>query len=133
MNVYRAVRCVVELLGAVVVSVAVGLTVQRRYRSDVRDAYAAIESADTDSIETSLGTVEYHTVGDGVPVLISHGIVGSFDQAIRTGKHLLDADARLIGVSHFSYLGSNLPKTPLQKARRKRTQNYSMNWVSTTL
>jgi hypothetical protein len=51
-------------------------------------------------------------VGEGVTVLVSHGIVGGFDQAIQTGEHLLDADAQLIGVSRFGYLGSNLPEDP---------------------
>lgn len=119
MRVRRRATQVAGILGAVAVSIAVGRTVYRRYDSDIRDAYAAVESADTESIETSLGTVEYRTVGEGVPVLVSHGIVGGFDQAIQTGEHLLDAAAQFIGVSRFGYLGSDLPEesTPENQAR----------------
>jgi pimeloyl-ACP methyl ester carboxylesterase len=115
----RGAGLTLVLLGAIGASVAVGRHAHRRYESDMRRAYAAIEESATETVETSVGTVEYCTRGDGVPVLVSHGIVGGFDQAIQTGESLLDTDARLIGVSRFGYLGSELPEeaTPENQAR----------------
>lgn len=98
--------------GGVAISALVGLRLKRRYESDMQAAYGAIERAGTKVVDTSAGTVQYQTVGDGIPVLIAHGIVGGFDQALQTGEHLLDADARLVGVSRFGYLGSELPDEP---------------------
>jgi pimeloyl-ACP methyl ester carboxylesterase len=115
----RRLRSAALLLGAIGVSVAVGRHVHRRYESDMRRAYAAIEESATETVETSIGTVQYCTRGGGTPVLVSHGIVGGFDQAIRTGESLLETDAQLIGISRFGYLGSELPEeaTPENQAR----------------
>jgi pimeloyl-ACP methyl ester carboxylesterase len=109
---------VARLVAAATVAAAVGATavvgrrLRREYESDMREAYAAIEDADTESVETSVGTVEYATRGEGTPVLVAHGIVGGFDQALRTGEGLLATDARIVGVSRFGYLGSELPAAP---------------------
>lgn len=84
----------------------------REYKRDIRAAYAAVEDADTDRVETSVGTVEYTTKETGVPVLVAHGIFGGFDQVLRTGEGLLDSNAEIIGVSRFGYLGSELPADP---------------------
>jgi hypothetical protein len=115
----RAAGRTLVLLGVIGASVAVGWHIHRRYESDMRRAYAAIERSASETVETSIGTVEYCTRGDGVPVLVSHGIVGGFDQAIQTGESLLETDAQLVGVSRFGYLGSELPEeaTPENQAR----------------
>jgi len=91
----------------------------RSYATDIRAAYAAIDEAPTETVETAVGTVQYRTTGEGTPVLVSHGIVGGFDQAVQTGESLLDGDYRVIGVSRFGYLGSDLPAdpTPANQAR----------------
>ena len=104
------------LLGA---SVAVGLQIYLRYQSDMRRAYADIEESANETVETSIGTVEYCTQRDGAPVLVSHGIVGGSDQTIQTGESLLETDVHLVGVSRFGYLGSELPDeaTPENQTR----------------
>ena len=91
----------------------------RAYAADIRAAYAAIDEAPTETVETAAGTVEFRTTGEGTPVLVSHGIVGGFDQAVQTGESLLDGKFRVIGVSRFGYLDSNLPAdpTPPKQAR----------------
>jgi 2-hydroxy-6-oxonona-2,4-dienedioate hydrolase len=57
-------------------------------------------------IETTQGTVEYATVGQGEPLLVIHGAAGGFDQ----GLDMTEAAARhgfeLIAPSRFGYLGS---------------------------
>jgi len=108
---------------AAVVAVGVATTVccraYRNYRADMDEAYAAVAGADRETVETSVGTVEYRTLAGDVPVLVSHGIVGGFDQALQTGKNLFDTDITLIGASRFGYLGSELPAeaTPEKQAR----------------
>jgi pimeloyl-ACP methyl ester carboxylesterase len=104
---------------AVGVAAAVGRRVYRTYRADMDEAYAAVDDADNECIETSAGTLEYRVRGSGVPVLVSHGIVGGFDQALQTGEALFDGDVRVIGASRFGYLGSELPTeaTPEDQAR----------------
>lgn len=106
-------------VGAAVAGVGAlaGWRAHRAYEADLRAAYAAIEAADTETLETPTGTVEYQTRGAGPPVLVSHGIVGGFDQAVQTGESLFDGDARVIGVSRFGYLGSDLPTDPSPDAQ----------------
>jgi pimeloyl-ACP methyl ester carboxylesterase len=80
-------------------------------------AYAALDRAAT--LDTAAGHVEYAVRGEGDPVLVAHGIVGGFDQALQIGESLLATEARVVGVSRFGYLGSALPAdaTPAAQAR----------------
>lgn len=103
--------------GGIAVPVVAGQCLNRRYQSDIAEAYAAIERAPTSVAETSVGRVQYQAVGKGVPVLFAHGIVGGFDQALQTGAHLLDTDATILGVSRFGYLGSERPAEPTPEAQ----------------
>jgi pimeloyl-ACP methyl ester carboxylesterase len=106
-----ATGAAVAVVGATAV---VGRRLRREYETDIGEAYAAIEDADTRYVETSVGTVEYATrgEGDGTPVLVAHGIVGGFDQALQTGESLLATDGGVVGVSRFGYLGSDLSAAP---------------------
>jgi pimeloyl-ACP methyl ester carboxylesterase len=99
------------------VATAVGYRAYRNYRADMDEAYAAVDRAESETVETSVGTVEYRTLGCGVPVLVSHGIVGGFDQALQTGVNLFDSDVKLIGASRFGYLGSELPTEATPEAQ----------------
>ncbi|MFC7133701.1 MULTISPECIES: alpha/beta fold hydrolase [Salinibaculum] len=117
----RAAR--VALAGAAVGgSLLAGRRLRRAYREDMREAYAAVEDAGSAVLETAAGDVEFVTRGEGIPVLVAHGIVGGFDQALQTGQSLFDAETACIGVSRFGYLGSELPvdSTPEAQARAYR-------------
>jgi len=61
------------------------------------------------TIDTSLGILEYAMIGDGKPALIIHGAGGGFDQAIDIAGVLSGRGYRLIAPSRFGYLGSPLP------------------------
>jgi len=61
------------------------------------------------TIDTSLGIMEYAMIGDGEPALIIHGAGGGFDQAIDIAGVLAGRGYRLIAPSRFGYLGSPLP------------------------
>jgi pimeloyl-ACP methyl ester carboxylesterase len=71
------------------------------------------------TIDTSLGIMEYAMIGDGEPALIIHGAGGGFDQAIDIAGVLAGRGYRLIAPSRFGYLGSPLA-TDLVTAMRKR-------------
>lgn len=63
-------------------------------------------------IDTSFGKLEYALVGQGEPILISHGAGGGFDQGIDLTKGLAVYGYRLIVPSRFGYLASTLPANP---------------------
>ncbi len=65
------------------------------------------------------GDVEYIVEGEGIPVLIVHGICGGCDQGILMARKLLGNKVKIIAVSRFGYLNSTLPKdnTPRNQAK----------------
>ena len=66
-------------------------------------------AARSQTIDTSLGILEYAMIGDGDPALVIHGAGGGFDQAIDMAGVLAGRGYRLIAPSRFGYLGSPLP------------------------
>lgn len=78
-----------------------------------------VDAYNSKTVETSLGTVEYSIQGQGMPVLVAHGIFGGFDQALVTGNNLMGQGYKIIGVSRFGYLKSSLPdkSTPQNQAQ----------------
>ena len=46
------------------------------YREDMRRAWERINSFPTQRLETPFGTIEYADRGEGVPLLLSHGVLG---------------------------------------------------------
>lgn len=87
---YRILRTTATI-GTVGLAAVLGRHLYQQYHRDIRAAYAAFEDADTDRVETAVGTVEYKTTETSVPVLVAHGIFGWFDQALQTGEGVLDA------------------------------------------
>jgi len=61
-------------------------------------------------IETALGPVEVGIAGKGDPVLVIHGILGSYQQGLVVGEPLVDAGYRVISPSRFGYVRSPLPE-----------------------
>ena len=59
-------------------------------------------------IETPSGPIEYGRVGEGLPVLISHGGAGGYDQGLSTASTYLDEGFLAIAPSRFGHL-----RTPL--------------------
>ncbi|WP_227134114.1 alpha/beta fold hydrolase [Halorubellus salinus] len=81
------------------------------YRRERDAAYARVAPTEHHVAHTPVGDVEYRDRGTGVPVLVSHGIVGGSDQAMQIGNSLVD-DARIVAPSRFGYLGSDVPTYP---------------------
>lgn len=91
----------------------------KRYKESMKEAYTKLQKYDTKVIETSFGRMVYSIKqGKGIPILVVHGIVGGYDQAIETGISLAGEDQTIVGISRFGYLGSELPKdgTPKNQA-----------------
>jgi len=46
-----------------------------RYREDMRRAWDRINAVPSGRLETSFGAIEYIDKGQGVPLLVSHGVL----------------------------------------------------------
>jgi 2-hydroxy-6-oxonona-2,4-dienedioate hydrolase len=55
------------------------------------------------------GTIEFLDVGEGIPVLVSHGTMGGWDHGYMMADRLLGLGYRLIVPSRFGYLKSSMP------------------------
>ncbi len=88
------------------------------FRSAVREANARIDALGLAELRTQEGTIRYLDVGEGMPVLLVHGIFGGSDAALRQLRPLVPAGYRIIAPSRFGYLGSTVPAvaTPSRQA-----------------
>jgi pimeloyl-ACP methyl ester carboxylesterase len=78
---------------------------------DIRKLKHAV-LAGSSLIESPYGKLEYVVIGEGSPVLISHGALGGYDQGILLARAFLPDDYTLIIPSRFGYLQSALPEDP---------------------
>lgn len=88
------------------------------YREDMRRAWDRINSFPTQRLKTRFGTIEYADHGDGLPLLVSHGVLGCHVDTVGTWGNLHGPGFRVIGPSRFGYFGSTLPEdaTPADQA-----------------
>ena len=89
------------------------------YREDMRRAWDRIRSFPTQMLETRFGTIEYADHGEGLPLLVSHGVLGCHvDSAETLWANLTGPGFRVIAPSRFGYFGSTLPQsaTPADQA-----------------
>jgi len=70
--------------------------------------------------KTGSGEVEYVRQGDGPPLLVFHGALGGYDQAVLFGEQFLEAGMEVIAPSRPGYLRTPLADgiTPEQQADR---------------
>jgi pimeloyl-ACP methyl ester carboxylesterase len=90
-----------------------------RYREDMRRAWNRINAVPAERLETGFGTVEYTQKGRGVPLLVSHGVLGCHvDGADGWWARMAGPGFRVIAPSRFGYFGSSLPPgaTPAAQA-----------------
>jgi pimeloyl-ACP methyl ester carboxylesterase len=69
--------------------------------------------------QDALWTIEYADQGEGLPLLVSHGVLGCHVDTVDTGwANLPGSGFRVIGPSRFGYFGSTLPDgaTPADQA-----------------
>jgi 2-hydroxy-6-oxonona-2,4-dienedioate hydrolase len=89
------------------------------YREDMRAAWDASTRSRRRGLETRFGTIEYADQGEVLPLLVSHGVLGSHvDDVDGWWAELPGPGSRVIGPSRFGYLGSTFPKdaTPADQA-----------------
>jgi pimeloyl-ACP methyl ester carboxylesterase len=89
------------------------------HREDMRRAWDRINAFPTQRLETRFGTIEYADQGEGLPLLVSHGVLGCHVDSVGTWwANLPGPGFRVIAPSRFGYFGSTLPQsaTPADQA-----------------
>jgi pimeloyl-ACP methyl ester carboxylesterase len=106
-------RAVFVALATIAGAASAGLA----YGRDRRRAVARLSAFDVGAIDGPSGRLEYSTFGDGLPVLLVHGVVGGWDGA-PTWRTFVPLGYRGIAPARFGYLGSALPRnaTPALQA-----------------
>jgi pimeloyl-ACP methyl ester carboxylesterase len=81
-----------------------------RYRGDMRRAWDRINAVPPGRLETGFGAIEYTDKGRGVPLLVSHGVLGCHVDAVDSWWSRMPGPGFwVIGPSRFGYFGSSLP------------------------
>jgi pimeloyl-ACP methyl ester carboxylesterase len=80
------------------------------YRGELRMAWRRVNAFPPHKLQTRFGNIDYITRGDGVPLLVSHGVLGSHVEAVDGWwAELPGPGFRVIGPSRFGYFGSAIP------------------------
>lgn len=82
----------------------------RKYQNDISFWNNKLKAYETEIIETQYGNIELLRIGKGIPILVSHGINGGFDQCLGLSELYIGDDFEIIAVSRFGYLGTPLPE-----------------------
>jgi pimeloyl-ACP methyl ester carboxylesterase len=90
---------------------AAGAVLARRYRRDLARAKRQLADLDRRTVTTSAGAVEYCEWGEGLPLLLAHGVVGGCDVP-PSWRALVPSGYRIIAPSRFGYLGADMPPDP---------------------
>lgn len=91
--------------------IGIGVILARYFR-DIRAARERLNQYHSQVMKTSCGPIEYVRVGEGFPVLVTHGTFGGFDQALVSSDTLAGEGFQVIAVSRFGYLRSPVPQNP---------------------
>jgi len=79
------------------------------YRHDMRRAWDRIDSFPAQRLQTRLGFIQYADQGEGLPLLVSHGVLGCHVDTVDSWwADLTGPGFRVIGPSRFGYFGSTL-------------------------
>jgi 2-hydroxy-6-oxonona-2,4-dienedioate hydrolase len=79
------------------------------FAAEMRAARDRIAAVGSSTIETQWGPVQYLDRGGGVPVFVSHGVLGGHDNIRELVDLWFGREFRAIGPSRFGYLGSAMP------------------------
>lgn len=82
----------------------------RSYAKHVERGQERLSAYDRRTLDWEWGTIEYAEHGEGIPLLVSHGIVGGFDAALVTAHTWAGDRFRAIGPARFGYFRSTLPE-----------------------
>jgi pimeloyl-ACP methyl ester carboxylesterase len=85
--------------------------VTRTYRCDMQRARERIAAVATKKVGTRFGAIEYAEQGTGVPLLVSHGVLGCHVDGVDGHWSTLSGPGfRVIAPSRLGYFGSTLPE-----------------------
>ena len=79
------------------------------YGTEMRRARDRVAAAPSKTLTTRWGSVEFVDEGNGVPVFVSHGVLGGHDNIRDLTDLWIGHNYRAIGPSRFGYLGSTMP------------------------
>ncbi|HST05904.1 MAG TPA: alpha/beta hydrolase [Chloroflexia bacterium] len=78
-------------------------------------------------VQTPYGDIEYAEEGSGPPILITHGILGGWDQGMLV-THLADPPQRpfrIISVSRWGYMRTPIPRDPAMRTHEAQVDSYA--------
>ena len=96
------------LLGAVALGFIVSIPFYAHEMAQIRKSLRA----NSKTMESPYGTIEYVDIGSGTPVLVSHGTMGGYDLGLLQAQGFTGEGHRFIIPSRFGYLRSSLPADP---------------------
>lgn len=94
------------MVGIIIISILVSLPF---YFHDMSEIRKAVESG-SKTMDSPYGTIEYIDIGEGKPVLVSHGTMGGYDLGLLNSQSVTGSNYRFIIPSRFGYLKSSMPE-----------------------
>jgi len=82
------------------------------YKNRLKQSYDKINAIESQIYKSKFGDIEYLVKGEGIPLLISHGVAGGIDQGIGLINSFFYKRYRFVFVSRFGYLQSTIPENP---------------------
>jgi hypothetical protein len=95
------------------------------YRRDMQRAWDRINSVAAGRLQTRFGTIQYAEKGEGLPLLVSHGVLGCHVNGVDGWwSNLWGPGFRIIAPTRFGYFDSTLPPdgTPTYWRRLARSK-----------
>jgi len=79
------------------------------FAAEMAEARRRLAAVHSETFESPAGTVEFLDEGGGLPVLVSHGVLGGHDNIRELVDLWCGSQYRAVGPSRFGYLGSEMP------------------------
>ena len=77
---------------------------------DIKAARNRLAGIPSEVYSSMHSEIEYHLIGDGPVVLVSHGVTGGIDQGMFLANNFFGTNHRFLYISRFGYLKSSLPE-----------------------
>lgn len=111
MKMFKLKRTSKVLIVVVVLIVSAILSSIPFYYQDMKEVKLFMENG-ANKMDSPYGTIEYLDLGEGKPILLSHGTMGGHDHGLLMAQKLIGDGYRVIIPSRFGYLNSEIPDDP---------------------